>query len=114
MIPNCIDDTKAAKGNMAVCSEHFPQNCRFNDKEGIHRRPIDPPSIFHIKETSCIGTPAPKPRYTTKANAFLRRDDAKIDPDKEHKDFLPKNKIRSLSQYLKLCFVWHNATSISF
>ena len=48
MIPNYIDDTQAAKGNMAVCSEHFPQNCRFNDKEGIHRRPIDPPSIFHI------------------------------------------------------------------
>ena len=48
MIPNYIDDTQAAKGNMAVRSEHFPQNCRFNDKEGIHRRPIDPPSIFHI------------------------------------------------------------------
>ena len=32
----------------------------------------------------------------------------------EHKYFLPKNKIRSPSQYLKLCFVWHNATSLSF
>ena len=103
MIPNYIDDTQAAKGNMAVRSEHFPQNCRFNDKEGIHRRPIDPPSIFHIKETSCIGTPAPKPRYTTKATAFLRRDDAKIDPDKEWKELKERESINT--SYLKIRFV---------
>ena len=95
MIPNYIDDTQAAKGNKAVCSEHFHQNCRFNDKEGIHRRPVDPPSIFHIKETSCIGTPAPKPRSTTKATASVRRDDAKIDPDKEWKELKEKESIKT-------------------
>ena len=55
MIPNYIDDTQAGKGNKAVCSEHSPQNCRFNDKEGIHRRPIDPPAIFHIKKRRLLG-----------------------------------------------------------
>ena len=98
MIPNYIDDTQAAKGNMAVRSEHFPQNCRFNDKEGIHRRPIDPPFIFHIKETQCIGTPAPKPRSTTKATASVRRDDANFDPDKELKE-LQKLEMIKTSQF---------------
>ena len=69
------NDMQAAKGNMAVCSEHFSQVCRYNGKESIHRRPITftPTSIFLIKETSCVGTPAPKPRSATKATASVRR-----------------------------------------
>ena len=122
MIPNYIDDAQAAKGHMAVCSEHFPQNCRFNDKEGSHRRPIDPPSIFHIKETSCIGTPAPKPRTTIKATASVRRDDANFDPDKELKELQEleiiktsqfKVKFEALLNLYSCFFVWHNGTSIS-
>ena len=57
MIPNYIDDTQAAKGNMAVRSEHFPQNCRFNDKEGIYRRkhPLIPFLSFILKKRRVSG-----------------------------------------------------------
>ena len=122
MIPNYVDDNQAAKGNMAVCSDHFPQDCRYNDKEGIHRRPIDPPSIFHIKQTSCVGTPGPKPRTTTRATASVRRDDANFDPDMQLKELIEREKIKTsqlkermeaLLNLYSCFFVWNNATSLS-
>ena len=85
MIPNYIDDTQAAKGNiiMAVCSEHFPQNCRFHDNDGIHRRPIDPPAIFHIKKRRVLGHQLLSlDLQQRQLTASVRRDDAKIDPGK--------------------------------
>jgi len=72
VLPNKVCPYKAEKENISVCSLHFPENVRFNDKEGKHRRPIDPPSVFDIKETSCIGTPPPKPRPTKKAHRATR------------------------------------------
>ena len=50
VLPNKVCPYKAQKENISVCSLHFPENVRFNDKEGKHRHPIDPPSIFNIKK----------------------------------------------------------------
>ena len=103
-----VDDMQAAKGKMAVCYEHLNLDCRYLvptniGKWGIHRRPIDPPSIFLIKDTSTVGTPAPKPRSTKKATASVRSDDAKIDPDKEWKELKERESINT--SYLKIIFV---------
>ena len=50
VLPNKVCPYKAQKENISVCSLHFPENVRFNDKEGKHRHPIDPPSVFNIKK----------------------------------------------------------------
>ena len=61
-IPNKIQYHEVTN-NMTVCSLHFKPSVKYK-KHGVHKIPIEPPTIFDIHEKSCCGTSAPKKRET--------------------------------------------------
>lgn len=55
----------------AVCRKHWSEDCKMIVKHG-KPRPADPPSLFENILRSCLSSPPPKSRKTSKTSASVR------------------------------------------